>query len=140
MERVFVHGSALTEFYSPFDVGAGIFERDTYYSNHNRLVSLLDNHDLPHRFITAALENFRYDRRMAADILKLALTFMFTTRGIPQLYYGNEIGMEGGGDPDNRRDFEWEKFGPNNEVKPEYTLEKEIFDHTRKLISLRREH
>ena len=140
MERVFVHGAGLTVFYSPFDVGAGIFERDTHYSNHNRLVSLLDNHDLPHRFITAALNNFGHDRRMAADILKLAVTFMFTTRGIPQIYYGTEIGMEGGGDPDNRRDFEWEKIGPDNEVKPDYPLEKEIFDHTRKLISLRREH
>jgi glycosidase len=28
-----------------------------------------------------------------------------TARGIPMIYYGDEIGMRGGGDPDNRRDF-----------------------------------
>jgi glycosidase len=31
--------------------------------------------------------------------------FLFSVRGIPQLYYGDEIFMEGGEDPDNRRDF-----------------------------------
>jgi glycosidase len=31
--------------------------------------------------------------------------FLFSVRGIPQLYYGDEIFMEGGDDPDNRRDF-----------------------------------
>jgi alpha-amylase len=140
MEKVFIFGSGITIFYSPFDTGAGIFERDTRYSNHNRLVSLLDNHDLPGRFFTIALNHFSNDRRMATDVLKLALTFMFTTRGIPQLYYGTEIGMDGGYDPDNRKDFEWDKITPNNDVRPEYTLEKEIFDHTRKLIRLRKEH
>jgi hypothetical protein len=39
--------------------------------------------------------------------LKLALTFLFTQRSIPILYYGTEIAMEGGNDPDNRRDFPW---------------------------------
>lgn len=140
MEKVFIFTSGLTTFYSPFDAGAGILERDTHYSNHNRLVSLLDNHDLPGRFITIALNHFNNDRRMAADVLKLALTFMFTSRGIPQIYYGTEIGMQGGYDPDNRRDFEWEKIGTNNDVKPEYALELEIFEHTKKLIKLRKEH
>jgi glycosidase len=37
--------------------------------------------------------------------LKLAATFLLTTRGSVQWYYGDEIGMEGGDDPDNRRDF-----------------------------------
>jgi glycosidase len=37
--------------------------------------------------------------------LNLAHTFLFTTRGTPLIYSGDEIGMPGGGDPDNRRDF-----------------------------------
>ncbi len=36
---------------------------------------------------------------------KLAQTFLLTTRGIPMLYYGDELAMPGGNDPDNRRDF-----------------------------------
>jgi alpha-amylase len=35
----------------------------------------------------------------------LAFDLLFTLPGIPQLYYGDEIGMYGAGDPDNRRDF-----------------------------------
>jgi glycosidase len=33
---------------------------------------------------------------------------MMTTKGIPLIYYGDEIGMAGGGDPDNRRFMQWE--------------------------------
>ncbi len=140
IEDVFLHGSGMTLFHSPFDTGSGIFEKDTMYSNHNKLVSLLDNHDLPGRFMTQARNHFSNDLAMATDAMKLALTFMFTTRGIPQLYYGTELGMEGGPDPDNRRDFEWEKIGSDYEVKPSYAREREIFNHTKKLIRLRNTH
>ena len=37
--------------------------------------------------------------------LQLALTFILTSRGIPLIYYGDELALPGGGDPDNRRDF-----------------------------------
>ena len=35
----------------------------------------------------------------------LATVFLLTSRGIPLIYYGDEIGLAGGGEPDNRRDF-----------------------------------
>jgi glycosidase len=140
IKRVFVHGQSLTNFRAPFDQGTGIFDKDTRYGNQNRLVSLLDNHDLPARFMTEAMRATGGDRERAARILKLALAFMFTTRGTPQLYYGTEIAMEGGADPDNRRDFEWEKIGPDGAVKDEYPIEKAVFEHTRQLIRLRKEH
>jgi glycosidase len=136
--KVFAHGLGLTEFYSPFNVGNGIFERDTAYSNQNRLISLLDNHDLPFRFMTAALDASQGDYTKATMIMKIALTFIFTTRGIPQIYYGTEVGLEGRNDPDNRRDFPWEKFDDKLEVKKEYPYEKDIFDHIRKLIEMRK--
>ncbi len=66
------------------------------------------------------------------------MTFLFTIRGIPQIYYGTELGLEGHSDPDNRRDFPWEKLNADYEVKTEYSHEREIYDHTRKLISIRR--
>jgi glycosidase len=37
--------------------------------------------------------------------LKLAEVLTMTSRGTPIIYYGDEIAMPGGGDPDNRRDF-----------------------------------
>ena len=39
------------------------------------------------------------------DLLRLATGITMTIRGTPQLYIGDEILMQGGGDPDNRRDF-----------------------------------
>ncbi len=39
--------------------------------------------------------------------LKLALLFQMTFIGTPHIYYGDEIGLEGRQDPDNRRPFNW---------------------------------
>lgn len=41
------------------------------------------------------------------DRLKRAFTVLYTLPGIPFLYYGDELGMPGGNDPDNRRDMVW---------------------------------
>ena len=38
----------------------------------------------------------------------VGFTFLYTTKGIPLVYYGDEIGMAGAGDPDNRRFMQWE--------------------------------
>lgn len=45
----------------------------------------------------------------AAPYERLALAFavMMTNPGIPLIYYGDEIGLAGGGDPDNRRPMVW---------------------------------
>jgi neopullulanase len=45
------------------------------------------------------------EKGATVDGLKLAQTLIMTSRGTPLLYYGDEIAMPGGGDPDNRRDF-----------------------------------
>ncbi len=42
------------------------------------------------------------------DKLKLALLFQMTFIGPPHIYYGDEIAMRGGRDPDNRRPFNWD--------------------------------
>jgi alpha-amylase len=122
----------------------GILDLDTrFYANANRLVTLLDNHDLRARIKTEILDaHGHWDRHRGNRILKLCLSFLFTTRGIPQLYYGTEIGMEGRADPDNRRDMRWEVFDPDFTPEPgdaEYRDAQEIFEHTRALIGIRRE-
>ncbi|WP_431685987.1 maltodextrin glucosidase [Hahella sp. NBU794] len=63
-------------------------------------LNLLDTHDTP-RFLTL----LQGDR----DLYKLALGLLFTYSGAPCLYYGDEIGLPGGGDPDCRRPFPWDR-------------------------------
>ena len=62
------------------------------------LVNLLGSHD------TARLFTQVPDKRMAA----LALLVTLCMEGMPLLYYGDEVGMEGGEDPDNRRAMQWD--------------------------------
>lgn len=64
------------------------------------MLNLLDTHDT-HRFYT---EVGRDKNRLLAAI---ALEMMFP--GAPCIYYGTEICMEGGYDPDSRRCFDWEE-------------------------------
>lgn len=61
---------------------------------------------------------------------ELALTTQFTLPGIPVIYYGEEVGMEGAGDPDNRRPMIWD----------ETRWDLETLDFYRKLIALRQQH
>lgn len=63
-------------------------------------LNLFDSHDTP-RFLTAVSG----DR----SALKLAWLTLFTYPGAPCIYYGDEIGLEGGHDPDCRRAFSWEQ-------------------------------
>jgi glycosidase len=46
---------------------------------------------------------------MGGDIRRwrLGMLALLTAEGVPQLYYGDEVGMEGGEDPDCRRPMEW---------------------------------
>ncbi|MFC4427393.1 alpha-amylase family glycosyl hydrolase [Deinococcus navajonensis] len=65
-------------------------------------VNLLDNHDVP-RFLNEPGYGVSEDEIRRR--YHMALGALMTLPGIPQLYYGNEIGMYGGADPDNRRDM-----------------------------------
>ena len=64
--------------------------------------------------------------------LKLAQAFLMSIDGVPMVYYGDEIGMTGAGDPDNRRDM---RFG--DQVSAD---EKRVFENFQKLGALRRQH
>jgi neopullulanase len=63
-----------------------------------------------------------------------------TARGTPMIYYGDEIGMPGDDDPDNRRDFPggWKEDTRNAfEASGRTQQEAAVFDHVRKLTALR---
>ncbi|MEJ2598797.1 MAG: glycoside hydrolase family 13 protein [Anaerolineales bacterium] len=64
------------------------------------------------------------------DKLKLAYAFIFAYPGAPAIYYGDEIGMAGGKDPECRAAFNW-----NSE-----TWLEELHGWLRTLISLRKKH
>jgi alpha-glucosidase len=56
-------------------------------------------------------DTVRFATRCGGDIRKtyLGLIFEFTYVGTPTIYYGDEYGMQGGADPDDRRTFDWSR-------------------------------
>ncbi len=62
------------------------------------MMNLLDSHD-----------TWRLNEIASGNIqaVKLAVLFQMTYIGTPHIYYGDEIGMQGAKDPDNRRPFNW---------------------------------
>jgi glycosidase len=89
LRDVLIHGKPMTDL-------ARVLRQDSLYPHPERLVSFIGNHDTA-RFMTEA--------GGSAAKLKLALGLVSTLRGMPQIYSGDEIGMDGGEDPGNRHDF-----------------------------------
>jgi len=74
----------------------------------------------------------KVDNPKSYDKLKLHLAYVLTIPGIPIIYYGDEIGMTGASDPDNRRMM---RFG--NDLNQ---YEKQTLEDVSKLIHIRKEH
>ena len=74
----------------------------------------------------------KVDNPSSYDKLKLHLAYLLTIPGVPIIYYGDEIGMTGAADPDNRRMM---RFG--NQLN-EY--EKQTLKDVSKLIHIRKDH
>lgn len=107
--------------------------RDWIYPNPNVLTTFLGVHDM---------ERFMNEQGATVEGLKLAQTFIMTTRGTPLLYYGDEIAMPGGGDPDNRRDFPGGFAGDSAnafEVSGRTEAQNDVWNHLAKLGALRKE-
>ena len=79
--------------------------------------NMLSSHDTP-RLITSLGD---------AEKARLALLMQFTLPGVPLVYYGEEIGMEGGADPDCRRTMRWDPAQWNHAQR----------DWVKRLISIR---
>lgn len=88
------------------------------YENVLAMYSLLGSHDV---------ERVRTIFSGSIEKTRLAFTLLFGLPGIPAIYYGDEIGMEGGRDPDCRRAFIWD------EKKWSHTLQ----SHVRLLAQIR---
>ncbi|GAB4481270.1 MAG: glycoside hydrolase family 13 protein [Anaerolineales bacterium] len=83
-------------------------------------LNLLDSHDTP-RFLTLAGGD--------KSALTLGWFFLMTYPGAPSIYYGDEIGLEGGPDPDCRRAFPWQN---------QAAWDKNLLATLRELIALRK--
>ncbi len=113
---------------------ADVLRHDALYVHPEMLVPFLGNHDVP-RFASA--------EGSSAAKQKLAFGLTLTLRGIPEIYYGDEIGMPGGGDLDNRRDFPGGWIGDSNDAftrSGRTRDQQEMFAYVQLLLRLRREH
>ena len=113
---------------------ADVLRHDTLYLHPERLVTFFANHDVP---------RFASEEGSSPAKHKLAFGLAITLRGIPQIYYGDEIGMPGGGDPDNRRDFPGGWIGDSNDAfvqSGRTRAQQEIFSYVQALLGVRREH
>lgn len=81
-------------------------------------LNLLDSHDMP-RFLSLVQND--------PNRLRLAYFFLMTYPGAPCIYYGDEIGINGGKDPDCRKSFDWD----------ETRWDMELHDSIRELAILR---
>ena len=107
--------------------------KDYLYTNSDILVTLLGGHD-DGRFMS--------EKGATIDGLKLAHAFLLTSRGVPQLYYGDEIGMTGPDEPTTRGDFPGGFPGDKRNAfsREGRTREEEsLFAYIRKLTHLRAE-
>ncbi len=69
------------------------------------VMNMLSTHDTP-RLLTLCKND--------VALHQLAATVQFTWVGAPSIYYGEELGMQGGADPDNRRGMRWDLATPAN--------------------------
>jgi len=109
--------------------------KDFLYSDPNNLLTFADNHDID-RIMFAAKKD--------VSKVKLALTFLLTTRGIPQIYYGTEIGMVGGKSHGELREEFPGGFPEHSrnafDEKDRLVSEKEIYKFTQSLINIRKKY
>lgn len=111
------------------------FANDFLYPNVNNLLVFTENHDTG-----------RFNEIYKGDFKKyqMAMTLIATVRGIPQLYYGSEIGMagdKGKGDGDIRRDMPGGWAGDANSVFTSAgrdAKQKQFYDFTSKLFTWRK--
>lgn len=115
------------DFFATRKIGPGTFDsllarnRMAYKDAVNyAMLNLLDSHDTPR-----ILHWFKGDKAR----MKLAVLFQMTYLGAPMVYYGDEVGMEGGDEPQSRRCMVWDENRQDMQLRKYY----------QRLINLRHE-
>ncbi|ASA24012.1 alpha amylase N-terminal ig-like domain-containing protein [Paenibacillus donghaensis] len=134
----YIWREALLEFFAQQSIGPVRFMEQLLHQEalcndqaNSAMFQLLGSHDTL-RFLTACKLGGRgWDREMTAiERMRLAVFVQMTYIGIPMIYYGDEVGMEGATDPDCRRPMLWQEETQNTEMHTWYC----------QLIALRRSH
>lgn len=108
---------------------------DLLYTNVNNIMVFFENHDT---------ERWNEIFESNPKAYQMALTLVSTIRGIPQIYYGSEIGMRGKkslGDADIRHDFPggWKEDSTNAFISDKRTVvQKEFYEITSKILNWRK--
>jgi len=109
--------------------------QDFVYKDPMRNVIFLDNHDLSRFYSVVGEDELKY---------KAALAWLFTCRGIPEMYYGDEVGMTGFTSPNDgyvRKDFPggWASDSVNKfTVAGRTPKEERIWSYIAKLANFRK--
>jgi glycosidase len=104
--------------------------------------------------LSKAAENPAYSPRRPGDadiaLQKLLVIFQMTYVGAPMIYYGDEVGLWGGNDPDCRKPMLWpdldfadEVFNPDTKTThapDKVAIRSDLLEHYRKLIAIRQAH
>jgi glycosidase len=111
------------------------YAKDFIYGNPQNLVTFMDNHDVGRAMMQAGGDVKKFE---------MAVTMLLTSRGIPELFYGTEIGMMGGNDDGTvRSNFPGGFAGDkHNAFTKEGRTKSEdiIYDYLSTLLNLRKEH
>lgn len=116
----------------------------------DRLGSMIVNPDTKYDHQVGASDNRSYDVRKPNSpelrIQKLMVLFQMTYLGAPMVYYGDEAGMWGGDDPDERKPMLWRELNYEAEASDPYgrprpvdsnEFNRDLFDWYKKLIHIR---
>lgn len=130
----------------PFSrLSASMHESFDYYGWHHVMGNITGNHDMA-RFISYASGDLKWDENdkeagwnrhievtnpVGYQRLKMLHAFNLTIPGIPIIYYGDEIGMPGANDPDNRRMMRFDSLTAE---------EQDVLTTVKKLTKLRQSH
>lgn len=129
------------------ELAAFMDSNDDYYGA-GIMSTFIGNHDIP-RVIHLAQDNPVWDNEWtdgkdmawaniglpggtsAFERMALGFTLIMTIPGVPLIYYGDEVGMPGAGDPDNRRFMQWDGYSGGQQL---------LLDHLAQLTAIRADH
>ena len=108
----------------------------------DRAVSKIHNPDRPYDTGNREQDDPQYDGGRPPEIayrrLRLLVLFQMTYVGAPMVYYGDEVGMWGSDDPNNRKPMVWDDLQPNDD--PENRSMPDVLEWYTRMIGLRRDH
>lgn len=128
------------------DLRAFVDGNDNFYGPSAIMSTFIGNHDVPRAINFANGWNDEWyggannawtnqpglpSGTAAFEKLAVAFGVIYTLKGIPLMYYGDEIGLPGGGDPDNRRFMQWTGYSAGQQL---------LLDRVKKLGAARAAH